>query len=528
SAASAPGEEKHSTASLTTGAGTAARAGWFWWPGPAGVRCSGVDTAPSGSRSLISRTWKTSGTPSAIRWTKSRGPYQAYNHPIRVPRKGAYRPISVPEFMDHEVLRTLHAVKADKDPGTDGITDRVLQAAAGAPLQPVCPAWPLPGALPGCRYSRPPQTTQARLLSAKDIDPSPCSTHSASCLVALIASRMSYLAEVQGLLPDNHFGDPKGQGTENALHAALEVERRWWPPFCLTPPAPLIMSRMTDSCTTSVHAGPALCQLAQQLPPGSVHLASATGVYDADPKGGQRHPARLPPLANSLHLLQRGVDSAGGPGMRHRFPWRARQLSSAAGATAGPPPTPPDRTPSKFQLIRFHPPGRGSGCRRRAAHPGGQARQTMGPKRWKVAWAAKQPGSLGAPKACGQPRLQTIGALDGSKWGLRLRELRHVYTACITAIALYYAQPVRVKKRLHSQQANVLSRIQCWAGKLIAGAFRTVSGAAINTELHLTPMPFVLRQRHYPDLLRIPSTPAFARTFWTAVGTTGTRCYTCR
>jgi hypothetical protein len=36
---------------------------------------------------------------------------------------------------------------------------------------------------------------------------------------------MSYLAEAQELLRDNHGGDPEGQGTENALHAALEVER---------------------------------------------------------------------------------------------------------------------------------------------------------------------------------------------------------------------------------------------------------------------------------------------------------------
>jgi hypothetical protein len=31
----------------------------------------------------------------------------------------------------HEALRTLHAVKADKAPGPDGITNRVLQATVG-------------------------------------------------------------------------------------------------------------------------------------------------------------------------------------------------------------------------------------------------------------------------------------------------------------------------------------------------------------------------------------------------------------
>jgi hypothetical protein len=80
-------------------------------------------------------------------------------------------------------------------------------------------------------------------------------------LEALIASRMSYLAEAHGLLPDNHFGGRRGQGTETALHAALEaiiqVGRmvRWYPRCYLTSLGPPITSPMTDFCITSAHAG---------------------------------------------------------------------------------------------------------------------------------------------------------------------------------------------------------------------------------------------------------------------------------
>ncbi|PKX89129.1 uncharacterized protein P174DRAFT_472022 [Aspergillus novofumigatus IBT 16806] len=77
------------------------------------------------------------------------------------------------------------------------------------------------------------------------------------------------------------------------------------------------------------------------------------------------------------------------------------------------------------------------------------------------------------------------------------------------AASVWYAPPARGRKRLHSQQTKVSNRIQRRAGKLIAGAFRTVSGAAFNAELHLTPTPLLLRQRRIQTFIRIATTPAY-------------------
>jgi hypothetical protein len=41
-------------------------------------------------------------------------------------------------------------------------------------------------------------------------------------LEAVIASRISYLAEAHHLLPESHYGARKGRGTETALHVLLE------------------------------------------------------------------------------------------------------------------------------------------------------------------------------------------------------------------------------------------------------------------------------------------------------------------
>lgn len=199
----------------------------------------------------------------AVRWTKNRGPYQAYTPPLRDPSTGtvAYgaqekadllarqffptppptnlddiwrynypEPINVPEFRDHEVRRTLHSVKADKAPGPDGITNWVLQAVSHVLILSLtalynqcvqlgyCPEHFRDAAtIALCKPGKPDYSIPKvyRLIALLNT--------LSKLLEALIASWISYLAEAHGLLPDNHFGGRKGQGMENALHTVLEV-----------------------------------------------------------------------------------------------------------------------------------------------------------------------------------------------------------------------------------------------------------------------------------------------------------------
>lgn len=325
-------------------------------------------------------------------------------------------------------------------------------------------------------------------------------------LEALIASRMSYLAEAHGLLPDNHFGGRRGQGTETALHAALEaiiqVGRmvRWYPRCYLTSLGPPITSPMTDFCITSAHAGshrPTSPGLAASSGAGPPHWCcqSILRVETGIPQGSPISPILY--IFYNAGLMGRGApewgtdnigyiddttmlatgDSEHANCQRLREHYRRGCLCWAA--------THASRfEPSKFQLIHFHPPGQG---------PRGGPGEPLNLGDGQIIEASATARLLGVildqrltfeshlkhVDTAATRRLQAISTLGGSKWGLRLRELRHVYTACITPIMLYaasvwYAPPVRGQKRLHSQQTKVLNQIQRRAGKLIAGAFRTV------------------------------------------------------
>ncbi|KAF4254782.1 hypothetical protein CNMCM8812_007889 [Aspergillus fumigatus] len=455
----------------------------------------------------------------AVRWTKNRGPYQAYTPLFGIPvlaylddlRGYDYpEPLSVPEFKEHEVLCALRSVKPDKAPGPDRITNRALQA-AGHVLVPC-----LTGLYNQCirlgycpEHFRDAATIALRkpgkpdLLSAKGL------------LEALIASRMSYLAEAHGLLPDNHFGGRRGQGTENALHAALEAIHSGWKNGKVVSALLLDISGAFDN----VSHDRLLHNLRTRRIPqayvtwlGSFLRGRSTSLvlpeYTLPTRRVETGIPQGSPLSPILYkfynagLMGRGApewgtdnigyiddttmlatgDSEHANCQRLREHYRRGCLCWAA--------THASRfEPSKFQLIHFHPPGQG---------PRGGPGEPLNLGDGQIIEASATARLLGVildqrltfeshlkhVDTAATRRLQAISALGGSKWGLRLRELRHVYTACITPIMLYaasvwYAPPVRGRKRLHSQQTKVLNQIQRRAGKLIAGAFRTVKDLEI-------------------------------------------------
>ena len=102
-------------------------------------------------------------------------------------------------------------------------------------------------------------------------------------------------------------------------------------------------------------------------------------------------------------------------------------------------------------------------------------------------------------------RLAVLNSLAKSTWGLNVEELRIVYRGTILPQFLYCAsvwyspaKPNRngAERRTAIQKAaeKKLAAIQRRAAKTIAGAFRTVSGPALDIELFLLPAHIQLRQ----------------------------------
>jgi ribonuclease HI len=363
---------------------------------------------------------------------------------------------------------------------------------------------------------------------------------------------MSYLAEAHGLLPDNHFGGRKGQGTENALHAALETIHSGWKEGKVVSALLLDISgafdnvshdRLLHNLRTRRIAQAYTGWLSSFLRGRSTSLVlpeytmPTRRVETGIPQGSSLSPILY--IFYNADLMGRGApdwgtdnigyiddttmlatgDSERANCQRLREHYRRGCLRWAA--------THASRfEPSNFQLIHFHPPGRRA--RGGAEPPRSGPGEPLDLGDGQVVEASTTARLLGVIldqtltfeahlkhiDSAATRRLQAISALGGSKWGLRLRELRHVYMACITPIMLYaasvwYTPPVRGRMRFHGRQKKVLNRIQRRAGKLIAGAFRTVSGTAFNAELQLTPMPLLLRQRRIQTLIRIATTPAY-------------------
>ncbi|KAF7174489.1 hypothetical protein CNMCM5623_007539 [Aspergillus felis] len=184
----------------------------------------------------------------AVRWTKNRGPYQAYTPPLRDPRTGSvaygakekvdllarqFFPSPPPANLDD--LRGYDYPEPISAPGPDGITNRVLQAVSHVLVPGLTGLYNQCIRLGYCpEHFRDAATVALRKPGKPDYSipnayrPIALLNTLSKLLEALVASRMSYLAEAHSLLPENHFGGRKGQGTENALHAALEAIHSCW------------------------------------------------------------------------------------------------------------------------------------------------------------------------------------------------------------------------------------------------------------------------------------------------------------
>ena len=114
--------------------------------------------------------------------------------------------------------------------------------------------------------------------------------------------------------------------------------------------------------------------------------------------------------------------------------------------------------------------------------------------------------------------LRALRSLAGSMWGASVYAMRRIYQAVIIPQMLFgvsaWYQPMLISKSKSQAICRPFVAIQKQAACLISGAFRTTSAEALNTELHLPPISIhmsrlvketALRLRTGPEL-GIPST----------------------
>ncbi|KAJ5111719.1 hypothetical protein NUU61_001349 [Penicillium alfredii] len=142
-------------------------------------------------------------------------------------------PVLVPLITATEVQRAIHLPGTFKAAEPDDIPNRVLQAAAPTDQHTLDPLSPmLANLFNSClsigycsQHFRDSKTVTLRKPGKDDYSkpksyrPIALLNTIGKALEGVLALRLSYLAEEHNLLPRNHFGGRKGQGTDTALHA---------------------------------------------------------------------------------------------------------------------------------------------------------------------------------------------------------------------------------------------------------------------------------------------------------------------
>ena len=116
--------------------------------------------------------------------------------------------------------------------------------------------------------------------------------------------------------------------------------------------------------------------------------------------------------------------------------------------------------------------------------------------------------------AKGAGSLEALRGISGSTWGSSLIAMRKVYQAVIIpqmlwGLSAWYCPAARATPGL-DKLTNELTKIQKRAAILISGAFRGTAGAALDTELFITPIKLRLQQIVEETAIRILTGPQWA------------------
>ncbi|KAJ5110838.1 zinc knuckle domain protein [Penicillium argentinense] len=110
--------------------------------------------------------------------------------------------------------------------------------------------------------------------------------------------------------------------------------------------------------------------------------------------------------------------------------------------------------------------------------------------------------------------LQALQSLAGSTWGASLSAMRRIYQAVVIPQMLFgvsaWYHPMMISKMKARMISQPFVAIQKRAACLISGAFRTTAAEALNTELHLPPIAIHMNRLVKETALRLRTGPVFA------------------